>query len=37
MCFHFRGPGTEEAIHLKAGDQEEMVVILEKKEETRHS
>lgn len=28
MCFHFKKPGTDEAIHLKAGDQGEMVVIL---------
>lgn len=34
MCFHFKGPGTDEAVHLKPGDQAEMVVILEKQKET---
>lgn len=34
MCFHFKGPGTDEAIHPKVGDQGEMVVILVEHEET---
>lgn len=36
MCFHFERPGTDEAIHLKAGDQGEMVVILVEQEETQY-
>lgn len=34
MCFHFKRAGRGEAILVKAGPREEMVVILEKQQGT---